>query len=481
MGAGLGVERQEQDCRELAERHGWTVAAVHVDNDLSAYSGRPRPGYERLLTDIGSGRANAVIAWHADRLHRSPVELERFIAVCDPLGVPTHTVRAGELDLSTATGRMHARITGAVARHESEQKGERVRRQKQQSQANGLWLGGRRPFGFAPDGVTLRPTAEQLGAMYRRAHDLYAADVPQPGELHEEAGRITAEADAIADATRRVLAGDSMRSIFREWNERGLTTSTGAAWTGSKMRQMMLRPRNAGLVGNVERVIGPAQWQPIVDRDSWEALRGLLNDPSRLRNNGGVSRKLVGSFLYLCGVCGETLRSGGHRGGGLGRYTCARMHLTRAAEPVDQIVFGVVEGLLRRENIQLIPTTPDLAPMRARLDVARARAEEIAAMFGDPAYGMTADQFRVSNDTVQRELRDLESEIGRRSSGGALVGIADATDPVAVFRAADIDRQRALIDLLIKVTVKRGRQGRGRGGRYFDPETVVIEAQDDYR
>ncbi|PZS35667.1 MAG: hypothetical protein DLM61_01595 [Pseudonocardiales bacterium] len=102
-------------------------------------------------------------------------------------------------------------------------------------------------------------------------------------------------------------------------------------------------------------------------------------------------------------------------------------------------------------------------------------------MFGDPAYGMTADQFRVSNDTVQRELRDLESEIGRRSSGGALVGIADATDPVAVFRAADIDRQRALIDLLIKVTVKRGRQGRGRGGRYFDPETVVIEAQDDYR
>ena len=118
-GAGLGVDRQEQDCREVAARLAWEVVAVHADNDLSAYSGKPRPGYEALLADLRADVADAVICWHTDRLHRSPVELEEYIAVCDPRAVPTQTVRAGPLDLATPSGRMVARVLGAVARHES--------------------------------------------------------------------------------------------------------------------------------------------------------------------------------------------------------------------------------------------------------------------------------------------------------------------------------------------------------------------------
>lgn len=147
VGAGLGVERQQEDCRELARRLELDVAEVYVDNDVSAYSGKRRPAYEQLLHDILDGTIDAVIAWHTDRLHRSPpTELERYIEVCDKRSVPTYTVRAGgALDLSSAAGRMQARISGAVARHESEQKGERVRRAKQQAQLAGKFLGGRRP------------------------------------------------------------------------------------------------------------------------------------------------------------------------------------------------------------------------------------------------------------------------------------------------------------------------------------------------
>ena len=36
-GAGLGVARQEQDCRELAARRGWDVHDVYVDNDTEAF------------------------------------------------------------------------------------------------------------------------------------------------------------------------------------------------------------------------------------------------------------------------------------------------------------------------------------------------------------------------------------------------------------------------------------------------------------
>jgi site-specific DNA recombinase len=90
-GAGLGVQRQVEDCQALAERLGWPVAGVYVDNDVSAYSGKPRKDYQRLLADIRAGHITSVLAWHTDRLHRSPVELEEYMSVCELRAAITHT------------------------------------------------------------------------------------------------------------------------------------------------------------------------------------------------------------------------------------------------------------------------------------------------------------------------------------------------------------------------------------------------------
>ncbi|MGH3699071.1 MAG: recombinase family protein, partial [Pseudonocardiaceae bacterium] len=156
-GAGLGVERQEADCRALAERLGWIVAEVFSDNDLSAYSGKPRPRYRAMLEAIRAGRITAVLAWHTDRLHRSPIELEDYISACnDGRDVPTHTATAGPLDLSSPSGRMLARTLGTLARYESEHRGERVAAAALQRARAGRRSGGPRPFGYEDDGVTVR-------------------------------------------------------------------------------------------------------------------------------------------------------------------------------------------------------------------------------------------------------------------------------------------------------------------------------------
>jgi site-specific DNA recombinase len=154
-GAGLGVDRQRQDCEELAERLGWTVVDDYSDNDLSAYSGKPRPGYKALLADLEAGRADAVLVWHTDRLHRRPVELEHYIAVCEPRGIVTQTVKAGDLDLATPSGRMVARMLGSAARYEVEHMIERQQAAKLQAANAGRWKGGRRAFGYEADGVTV--------------------------------------------------------------------------------------------------------------------------------------------------------------------------------------------------------------------------------------------------------------------------------------------------------------------------------------
>src|SRR5680860_22077 len=213
-GAGLGVATQEHDCRELAESLGASIVSVHTDNDLSAYSGKPRPGYRHLLAEIAEGRTDCILTWHTDRLHRSPAELEDYITLCETAGVRTITVKAGDLDLASPSGLVMARTLGAFARYEVDHARERMQRAKQRSAEAGKWKGGRRPFGYQPDGITLR---------------------------EEEATLISLAAD-------RVLAGESLRAVARAWNTAGSTTLTGNPWDASGVRRTLLRPRNAGLM-----------------------------------------------------------------------------------------------------------------------------------------------------------------------------------------------------------------------------------------
>ncbi|MFD1830564.1 recombinase family protein [Streptomyces desertarenae] len=155
-GAGLGVARQEEDCRALSARKGWDVIAVHTDNDVSAYSGAPRPAWQDLMEDVRNGTVDAIVCWHADWLTRSPRELEDVIDLADRYGLELATV-SGEIDLATPTGRMITRMLGAATRHEAEHKAERQQRQRRQAaEAGRIAGGGKRPFGYEDDRTTVR-------------------------------------------------------------------------------------------------------------------------------------------------------------------------------------------------------------------------------------------------------------------------------------------------------------------------------------
>src|SRR3954469_22574299 len=147
QGLGLGVERQAQDCLALAQRNGWAVTRTYIENDTSAYSGKSRPRYAELMDAVAAGEVDVIVAWDPDRLHRSPAELEAFIAAVERAGVDVVTVQAGRWDLSTASGKLVARMLGNIARHESDHKSERVRRALQQNAAAGR-AHGRVPYGW---------------------------------------------------------------------------------------------------------------------------------------------------------------------------------------------------------------------------------------------------------------------------------------------------------------------------------------------
>src|SRR3954468_11838107 len=174
QGLGLGVERQAQDCLALAQRNGWAVTRTLIENDTSAYSGKPRTQYAELMAAVAAGEVDVIVAWDPDRLHRSPAELESFIAAVERAGGGVGTGEAGQWDLSTASGKLVARMLGSIARHESDHKSERVRRALEQNATAGR-SHGRVPYGWTreagPDGAVREVIVPEQAAVVRRIAD----------------------------------------------------------------------------------------------------------------------------------------------------------------------------------------------------------------------------------------------------------------------------------------------------------------------
>ena len=165
-GAEAGVERQRQDCLELCARLGISDPAIFMDNDISAYSGKKRPGYLDLFERVKLGPSR-IVAWHVDRLYRRPRELEDLIDLVETHPIRIETVKGGAFDLNTHEGRLMARQLVAIASYESGHKADRIRRANQQKAERGDWHGGAK-YGYGIGGVLIPEEAAVIREMADR-------------------------------------------------------------------------------------------------------------------------------------------------------------------------------------------------------------------------------------------------------------------------------------------------------------------------
>lgn len=440
------MERQEAACRKLCETRGWEVEEVFSDNDASAYTQKPRARYLELLEAIRSGRIDVVVAWHPDRLHRQLRELVPFIDLVDKFGVHVETVQAGRYDLSTPAGRMNAKITGSVAEYESEHKSARIRAKLEQNAAGGRHHGGSRPFGWADDRVGLDP----------------------------------AEAKVVQEAARLLLSGETVRGIARLLNEAGYKTSTGREWRDVGVREMLLRPRNAGIrVHHGEEVTARGQWEPILAVEDYRQIQAILNAPGRRTNPGKDGRVHLLSGLARCGVCGGTVvvgkgkvydGKGGRRSGGKSVYRCRSAHVLRDLQRVEDFVTRVLLARLKRAD------AADLLVDPGQIDAARAAAEHVQQLqdrLQDAAEAYAAGAIDLAMMTTIRAslLPEIEKAKAQASSPDRTKVLADLVrDPEAVWEELTPERRRAVVSLLMDVTLNRTTSG-----PRFDPDAISID------
>lgn len=433
-GARLGVSRQLADCRTKAGTLDWHVVAVYEDNDISASTGKTRPAYERMLQDLRHGAVNAVVVWDLDRLTRRPIEVEQFIDLADRNHISLASV-GGDIDLATDNGRMFARIKGAVARAEIERKSARQLAANKQRAEAGRPHAGRRVFGYTRDGMSIE---QQEGGEVRRAVD-------------------------------RLLAGHSLRSICADLDAREVRTTAGNPWKPTELRRLLANPRHAGLRVHQGAVIGPAVWPAIIDEDTHAAVLALLSDPAR-KPTGRPRRHLL-SGLATCAACGQPCY-GVTRAHGPTYFCPSQSHLSRLADPVDQLVTAATLTRLSEPDAAALFTSPSagdkVAVLTAHKAVLRARLSSLGEAFaiGD----IDRDQLRVGTEKLRTNMEHLTAQITAFTSHPALTGLIEARRIQTAWKHLPRDTQRAVIDTLMRVSIHPP----GRGARHFNPRTVTI-------
>jgi len=418
-GQQLGVRRQIDDCAALIARRGWPVAQVYVDDDVSAYRAKPRPAYRQLLRAITEGEVDAVVVWDLDRLHRHPKELEEFFEVSAAAGVNDLASVSGDIDLATHDGQFLARILGAVAKKESDDKSRRIARKALElAQAGKIGGGGTRPYGYNDNRRTL----------------------------------IAAEARVIREVAARLLAGDSLRSVANNLNSRGIRSVTGREWQPQTLRRMILSARISGQREHRGEIVAKAEWPAVITPAQTASLRALFADPDRRTNR--ATRRYLLKGLLRCGHCGAILQArprddGDRRYGctkGPGLPGCGRTWIL--SEPLEDFI---TEAVLYRLDTPTLsarltrsPQTDPTEDSHAELLADQAQLDELAAAYGEKA--LTLREYLVARKPIEGRIDASRRRISRERGTSAVDEFVHRPGALrAAWPSLPLSRQHAII------------------------------------
>ena len=284
------VENQVKELKKIAAHEGYEVVAVHTDDDISAYKGKnQRNGFIALIEGLKNGSYDVVLATEPSRLTRgSMTELEVLQVHCVRAKAVIHTRLNGVQDPSNSVSAAMMAIMDVISGLETETK---IERQKARIRADldaGIPTKGIRAFGWETDRITLRES----------------------------------EAEVVRQAVHSIInKGTTLWAVAQDWNARGIKTDgmsrprksksdgevrlPSPVWTSTTVRQILIRPRNAGLLINDGAEMPTSQIQPIISREELETLVTVIK--GKATTKGPRPQYLLGGLLEC--PCGQRMHA----------------------------------------------------------------------------------------------------------------------------------------------------------------------------
>jgi DNA invertase Pin-like site-specific DNA recombinase len=494
-------ENTESTARQYALRQravalGWPqeqIVVIDSDQGQSGASMAGRDGFQRLVADVGMGRAGIVMGLEVSRLARNSSDWHRLLEIC-ALGDTLILDEDGVYDPAHFNDRLLLGLKGTMSEAELHVLRARLR--------GGILNKARRgdlevplPIGFQYDAnhrVILDPdkqvqqTLRALFQTFRRTGSAIATvkvfrkeglKFPRRARSGPAAGEILwAELDH--SRTLWVLHNPRFAGAFffgrsrqRKHGERGVTF------------ERLPRDEWTALIPNAHP--GYISW------DEFEENQRRLRENSQA--HGADRRKsppregpALLQGLVFCGVCGDrmTVRYNSRSGKLLPTYCCQRQGIARA-EPICQSIPGQhldeAVGRLLVESVtpmaleatltvqQQLQTRADEAEQLRCHQVERARYEVDLArrrfMKVDPENRLVADELEAEWNRKLRALTEAQDDVKRQSAPADLDEaqrtriLALATDLPRLWRAPttpDRERKRMVRLLIEDVTLTKG-------------------------
>jgi len=466
-GKELGVERQRADAEKLCAARGWDVAGMYVDNNISAANGAHRPGYTDLLGAVDRGEGDAIVVYHLSRLWRNRRERAEGIEKLKTRRVSIISVKGPDFDLSTAYGQAMADLLGAFDTMESGVKAERMRSKIEQTAlAGGQMAGGIRPYGYA---LTYKVISADGEKQRRRITGVSVDPVEGP---------------IVGDCARRVLAGESIASITRGLNDRGVLTSEGNRWNRTTLRRMLCSARISGrreytprtsytttrpLVGEI--VSTESDWPAIISVENSDRIRTLLTRPERRLTTGGARTRLLSGILH-CGRCERPLVGRSQKGKPI--YCCNRdtggcggMSIT--AEPTDDHVRDLVLIALDSPEMAARLRHRDTVPHDLHSQI-REDEDELLALADD--FGnkrISRAEWNAARAPIDARLEAARAQLASSTQTTALEGFVGTVEQMQRhWDAANVSQRRAVVTAVLERVVVHP----AKGGNRFNPDRL---------
>jgi len=487
---GLAIDRQREDCLEVAEKLGYEVYKIYIDESISATDkSKVRPEYDSMVADRDAGKFDAVICWNLDRFVRRPMQLEQWLDFLDDSkGKFQVYTKDSTFDLNTIDGRAMARVAVLLANAEVERKSERQKRAQQQRAEQGRPPKGTRPMGYSTDGykiikheaaavkaifstfvngASIRSIAAGLSGQTGPRIPNVPKMPPQASVLQKE--RLEANEYTAIDADASTpWRPSSVKTILRNPSYAGFSTYAPDS-TSKNREETILKDANGNpIMGN---------WEPIVSIEMWEEAQRILNDIGRNTRGLGTDRKYLGSGVFLCGDCNKPIKAG------VGRYRCnheqadakirkENSSLIRKSEPVDELVEGLIRlRLTKPDAIAAIlhNDEPRLNEINRLIEIQQGHIKRVEREYATGEARIS--DLNLTRNLAEAEIEKLNRERIKLTAGDKTKSILMASKPVEAFDKADLSLKRAFISSFL--TVKLHHNPRGR--RRFNPETVEIK------
>lgn len=434
------LEIQVEHCREAAARLGIEVVGEYVEPpSTSGYKrrGLGRAKFAEMLDAIRRGEAKAILVYKSERLSRgggpgwAPVfEAFEVAGLNVDRAVATPNGWMSEFEIG---------IRATMDREESKKLSDRMTDVRAREAKDGRTHGGgKRPYGYEPDLVTVR----------------------------------FEEAELVKEAAKRILAGETAFGVVADWNQRGIAGPTEQPWKLYTLKRILKSARIAGLREHKGEVVAEAHWPAILDVETWERVKGALDGAAtRWPVRGTRARTFPLTGIARCGRCGAALR-GRTRLQGRREYICSPVHpgtdtcggLVVLAQAVEEDVFEVIAGTVldpeaRRRFLAVVPTGdgPDLG---AEIDQLEERKRRLLDLYEDGDLDKVIYRRRV-NELTER-LDAIRAELAEAAGASILAELPETEEQLRLlWDERGIHWQRRLIEAVVeRLEVRPGRAAR---------------------